>query len=79
MYYIYTKMCDLEQVFFIRFGLSAVVHTPVPEIAGPIRFRDDIPCYARNLPACSNRQLNYSDIIIADKGALMSTKGFLLK
>jgi hypothetical protein len=74
MNYIYTKMCDLKQVFFIHFGLYAVVHAPVPEIAGPICCRDDIPCYARNLPACSNGQLNCSDIIIADNGALMSAK-----
>jgi hypothetical protein len=72
-------MCDLKQVFFIRIGLSAVVHTPVTEIAGSICLRDDIPCYARNLPACSSAQLNCSDIIIADKGALRSARGFLLK
>jgi hypothetical protein len=64
--------------FFIRFGPSAIVYTPVPQLAGSFFLKDDIPSYARNLPACPDERKNCSDIISADKGDLMSTKGLLL-
>lgn len=73
------EMSDLQQIFFIRFGLSAVVYTPVPLITGSICLRDDIPCYAKSLPVSSNKQLNCCQYFSADEGDLMSTKGLPLK
>jgi len=72
-------MCDLEQILFISLGLSAAVYAQVSLIAGPICLGDDIPCYARNLPAHVNERLNCCEYFGGGKGNLMSSKAFLLK
>jgi len=72
-------MCYLEQLLFISFRLSAAVYAQVSLIAGSISLTDDIPCYARNLPARLNERLNCCEYFGGGKGNLMSSKAFLLK